>query len=91
MLIEIDGYFYNSIDKQYLNDFYIKNGRYFVEVKNEYIELFEILGIIKSKECSYFLQLLDKDYSYKEALKITSEKFKKINIRKLETEINKYI
>jgi hypothetical protein len=45
----------------------------------------------KSKEASMVLQLMDKDYSYGEALKATLKKYKNVNRETLETELNKYI
>lgn len=45
----------------------------------------------KSKEASMVLQLMDKDYSYGEALKATLKKYKNVDRETLETELNKYI
>jgi DNA-directed RNA polymerase subunit L len=45
----------------------------------------------KSKEASMVLQLMDKDYSYSEALKATLKKYKNVDRDTLENELNKYI
>jgi hypothetical protein len=45
----------------------------------------------KSKEASMVLQLMDKDYSYSEALKATLKKYKNVDRETLESELNKYI
>jgi DNA-directed RNA polymerase subunit L len=45
----------------------------------------------KSKEASMVLQLMDKDYSYGEALKATLKKYKNVDRETLESELNKYI
>jgi DNA-directed RNA polymerase subunit L len=45
----------------------------------------------KSKEASMVLQLMDKDYSYSEALKATLKKYKNVDRDTLESELNKYI
>jgi hypothetical protein len=45
----------------------------------------------KSKEASMVLQLMDKDYTYGDALKKVLSKYKTVNKNKLEKELNKYI
>ena len=45
----------------------------------------------KSKEASMVLQLMDKDYSYEQALKATLNKYKNVNKSTLEKELDKYI
>jgi hypothetical protein len=45
----------------------------------------------KSKEASMVLQLMDRDYSYGDALKATLNKYKNVNKATLEKELNKYI
>ena len=45
----------------------------------------------KTKECSQVLQLMDKDYSYSEAVKKVIEQNPKIDKTNLETELNNYI
>jgi hypothetical protein len=50
-----------------------------------------ILENKKSKETSMVLQLMDKDYSYERALKVVLAKYKSIDRKTLEKELNKYI
>jgi hypothetical protein len=45
----------------------------------------------KSKEASMVLQLMDKDYTYGDALKKVLSKYNTVNKNKLEKELNKYI
>jgi hypothetical protein len=45
----------------------------------------------KSKEASMVLQLMDKDYTYGDALKKVLSKYKTVNKNQLEKELNKYI
>lgn len=45
----------------------------------------------KSKACTEVLRLMDKDYSYSEALKIVLSINKNIDRKKLEKELDKYI
>lgn len=45
----------------------------------------------KSKAASKVLQLMDKDYSYQEALTKTLREDKRLNKKKLENELNYYI
>lgn len=45
----------------------------------------------KSKLCSEVLQLMDKDYSYEEALLKVFTENKHIDIGELETELSQYI
>ena len=45
----------------------------------------------KSKECSKVLQLMDKDYSYSEALKKVISEDKRLSKKKLEKELDTYI
>lgn len=49
MIVEINKNLYNTIDTNYINNRYIKNNKYYINLKTEYIELFKILGIIKIK------------------------------------------
>lgn len=50
-----------------------------------------ILENKKSKEASMVLQLMDKDYSYERALKAVLSKFKSVDRKTLEKELDKYI
>jgi DNA-directed RNA polymerase subunit L len=50
-----------------------------------------ILENKKSKETSMVLQLMDKDYSYERALKAVLAKYKSIDRKTLEKELDKYI
>jgi len=45
----------------------------------------------KSKEASFVLKLMDKDYSYERALTAVLKKHKNIDRAKLEKELDKYI
>ena len=45
----------------------------------------------KSKACSKVLQLMDKDYSYSEALKKVISEDKRLSKKKLEKELDTYI
>lgn len=45
----------------------------------------------KSKSASKVLQLMDKDYSYQEALKTVLKEDKRISKKKLEKELSAYI
>lgn len=45
----------------------------------------------KSKAVSKVLKLMDKDYSYSEALKKVLKEDKRLSKKKLETELDKYI
>lgn len=45
----------------------------------------------KSKAASKVLQLMDKDYSYSEALKKVLKEDKRLDRKKLEKELDKYI
>jgi hypothetical protein len=45
----------------------------------------------KSKAASKVLQLMDKDYSYTEALKKVLKEDKRLSKKNLELELNKYI
>lgn len=47
MIVEVNKDLYETIDTNYINNMYIKNNKYYINLKNEYIELFKILGIIK--------------------------------------------
>ena len=47
MIVEINKNLYEIIDSNYINNMYIKNNKYYINLKTEYTELFEILGIIK--------------------------------------------
>ena len=47
--------------------------------------------IKKSKAASFVLQLMDQDYSYQKALKEVLQNDKRLNKKKLETELDKYI
>ena len=50
MIVEVNKNLYETIDVNYINNMYIKNNKYYINLKTEYIELFEILGIIKMNE-----------------------------------------
>ena len=47
MIIEVNKNLYETIDTNYINNMYIKNNKYYIKLKIEYIELFKVLGIIK--------------------------------------------
>ena len=47
MLVEINKYLYETIDTNYTDNMCIKNNKYYINLKTEYIELFELLEIIK--------------------------------------------
>ena len=55
------------------------------------LKAIENMKIIKSEECKNVLQLMDKNYSYSEALTKVLEADKTINKEQLEKELNQYI